>query len=149
MLHRHWSCCTVECRRTPTFIQAPETFGRAALGLIDPTLTVARQHFLNFFPLPQGHGSFRPTPLKGFSRRWLRALSASACRRHRSWSSRYCSLKQYHPDSSSTVSPNSVESRSSGKPWFTRVLDPPCEILLEMLEPKDVAVNEAAVERFL
>jgi hypothetical protein len=35
------------------------------------------------------------------------------------------------------------------KPWFARVLDPPSEILLEMLEPKDVAVNEAAVERFL
>ena len=32
-----------------------------------------RQHFLNFFPLPQGHGSFRPTPLNGFSRRPARA----------------------------------------------------------------------------
>lgn len=29
-----------------------------------PSLTVRRhdpQHFLNFFPLPHGHGSFRPT----------------------------------------------------------------------------------------
>jgi hypothetical protein len=24
-----------------------------------------KQHFLNFFPLPHGQGSFRPTPLKG------------------------------------------------------------------------------------
>jgi hypothetical protein len=23
-----------------------------------------RQHFLNFFPLPQGQGSFRPTPFE-------------------------------------------------------------------------------------
>ena len=29
------------------------------------------------------------------------------------------------------------------------MLDPPSEILLEMLEPKDVAVNGASVERFL
>jgi hypothetical protein len=88
-----------------------------------PTRIAARQHFLNFFPLPQGHGSFRPMPLKGFSTCWLRAVSASACRRQRSWSSRYCSLKQYHPDNS--------------------------EILLEMFEPKDVGVDEAAVEPFL
>src|ERR1700730_16062245 len=89
--------------------------GKATSGVIDPTRTVARQHFLNFFPLPQAHGSFRPTPLNGFSSRWLRARLASASRRHRCWSSRYCVVKQYHPDNSSTVSPNSVSSRSSGR----------------------------------
>jgi len=41
-------------------------------GLMDSSRAVATQHFLNFFPLPQGHGSFRPMPLNGFSRRWLR-----------------------------------------------------------------------------
>jgi hypothetical protein len=28
-------------------------------------------------------------------------------------------------------------------PWFARMLDPPSEILLEMFEPKNAAVNEA------
>ena len=35
------------------------------------------------------------------------------------------------------------------KPWFTWMVDPASEILLEMVEPKDVGFNEAAVERFL
>ena len=34
-------------------------------------------------------------------------------------------------------------------PWFTRVLDPPSEILHEMFEPKSVAINESPVEGFL
>src|SRR4051794_10869416 len=29
-----------------------------------------RQHFLNFFPLPHGHGSFRPTPLNRSAEGW-------------------------------------------------------------------------------
>jgi hypothetical protein len=29
---------------------------KIASVVIDPSRTVARQHFLNFFPLPQGHG---------------------------------------------------------------------------------------------
>jgi hypothetical protein len=28
--------------------------------MIDPSRAVTRQHFLNFFPLPHGHRSFRP-----------------------------------------------------------------------------------------
>ena len=34
-------------------------------------------------------------------------------------------------------------------PGFARVFDSPSEILLEMLEPENVAVDEAPVERFL
>src|SRR5712691_2485778 len=34
-------------------------------------------------------------------------------------------------------------------PGFARVLDSPSEILLEMLEPENMAVDEAPVERFL
>ena len=69
---------------------------------------LSRQHFLNFLPLPQGQRSFRPTPLNGFARRWLRARLASASRRHRCWSSRYCVVKQYHPDNSSCLGKSSA-----------------------------------------
>src|SRR6516164_6166994 len=76
-----------------------------------------KQHFLNFLPLPQGHGSLRPTPLNGF---WYgsprgRGLSISTCCRYRSRSARYFSVKQYHPDSSSIVSPNSAYSLPPGR----------------------------------
>ena len=30
------------------------------------SLSTVRQHFLYFFPLPQGQGSLRPTPRTGF-----------------------------------------------------------------------------------
>ncbi len=76
----------------------------------------AKQHFLNFLPLPQGQGSFRPTPLSGFrygslnsrsgSKSGSKSKSISSRLRHRSRSSRYSSVKQYHPDNSSIVSPN-------------------------------------------
>jgi len=47
--------------------------GIRKLGIIDPSRAVTRQHFLNFFPLPHGHGSLRQTPLNGFASCWLRA----------------------------------------------------------------------------
>src|SRR5881296_4646884 len=34
---------------------------------LDSFYSVAPWHFLNFLPLPQGHGSFRPTPAYGFA----------------------------------------------------------------------------------
>jgi hypothetical protein len=68
-----------------------------------------RQHFLNFLPLPHGHGSFRPTFLNGLAvgrddTSWSRRVDA------RSVFPCAFELKQYQPDSSSMVSPNRLNS---------------------------------------
>src|SRR4051794_21802750 len=80
----------------------------------------ARQHFLNFFPLPQGQGSLRPTSCKGS--RWGvpqdadEILSEVALCNAFGW-------KPSQSASSSTVSPNNVRSPSglsgSASGWST------------------------------
>src|ERR1700692_4620670 len=64
-----------------------------------------RQHFLNFFPLPQGQGSLRPTLRKGS--RW--GVPSEVRSPHSDLSLLgVFGLKPAHPDISATVSPNRV-----------------------------------------
>src|SRR6266851_2182189 len=75
-----------------------------------------RQHFLNFLPLPHGHGSLRPTPLNGLTAGTFGGLGTSQTSvsdplpSSYSLSSSYSGLKQAQSDSSSIVSPNSSNS---------------------------------------
>src|SRR3981189_671984 len=68
-----------------------------------------RQHFLNFFPLPQGQGSLRPTLRKGS---WG-GIPKEAGRPPSTLSLRGAfGLKLAPPDISATVSPNNVRGPS-------------------------------------
>src|SRR5215213_7543173 len=66
-----------------------------------------KQHFLNFFPLPHGQGSLRPTPLSGLTagNRGARgSIPATSRAIRRAWSCLATSEKPYQPSSSPVAS---------------------------------------------
>ena len=80
------------CRTTPLSPELCRRKGSSAFGAIpQPEVsTLARQHFLYFFPLPQGQGSLRPTECRAGSpvsgggvERGISARMASPASAHR------------------------------------------------------------------
>src|ERR1700722_14895175 len=89
--------------------------GSKAVGIGRSDSSFSRQHFLNFLPLPHGHGSLRPTfrhgftsPPPAFHGHGEAASSASS-----SSSSASSSAASYHVDSSSMPPVNGAISFST------------------------------------